>query len=202
MNGDPRVDQDRMIVRQLIRPMVNIYEVTIAGPDGKTPGPMIAYAKQKRMRLKEEIRFFTDQSQAHPLFTLKARRVIEFGGHYDVIAPDGAVVGTVRKMAKKSLLRSTYELLGPDGQVSAWVQEESQGIAIFRRLKDLIPYGEYIPIPYHFTFHIGETVVGRYSRIIGLRDKYLLDLTPDAEKKVDRRVAIALAIALDALQAR
>jgi hypothetical protein len=202
VTGDPRVDQDRMIVRQLIRPMVNVYEVSEAGPDGKTQGRVVAYAKQKRMRLKEEIRFFTDDTQSELLFTLKARKVIEIGGHYDVIAPDGTVVGTVRKMAKKSLLRSTYELLGPDGQPFAWVQEESQGLALFRRLKDLIPYGELIPVAYHFTFHIGEAVVGRYSRILGLRDKYLLDLTPDTERKVDRRVAIALAIALDALQAR
>jgi uncharacterized protein YxjI len=202
-NGDPRLSQDRMIVRQLIRPMVNVYEVSVAGPDGKTPGQIVAYAKQKRMRLKEEIRFFTNESQTDLLFSLKARRVIEIGGHYDVFAPDGNLVGTIRKMAKKSLLRSTYELLGPDGQMFAWVQEESQGIAIFRRFKDFIPYiGEYIPVPYHFSFHIGEAVVARYSRIIGIRDKYLLDLTADTEKKIDRRMAIALAIALDALQAR
>ncbi len=200
--NDPRLEHDRLIVRQLIRPMVNVYEVSVAGPDGKTPGQLVAFVKQKRLRLKEEIRFFADANQQEHLFSLKARRVIEFGGHYDVVAPDGSLIGTLHKKAKASLLRSTWEQLGPDGQMVTWAHEKSAGLAVFRRVKDLLPYGELIPIPYSFVFHMGDTPVGEYSRILGLRDKYLLDLSADTERKIDRRVAIAQAVALDALQAR
>ena len=35
-----------------------------------------------------------------------------------------------------------------------------------------------------------------------MRDRYRLDVSGDNERKLDRRVAIALAIGLDALQAR
>jgi hypothetical protein len=35
-----------------------------------------------------------------------------------------------------------------------------------------------------------------------MRDRYTLDLSGDAERTIDRRLAIALAIALDALQSR
>ncbi len=200
--NDPRLEHDRFIVRQLIRPVVNVYEVSLAGPDGKTPGQLVAFVRQKRLRLKEEIKFFADADQRELLFSLKARRVIEFGGHYDVVAPDGSIVGTLHKKAKESLLRSTWEQLGPDGQQVAWAHEKSAGLAIFRRIKDLLPYGELIPIPYHFVFHIQQSPVGQYSRIIGLRDKYVLDLTADPERRIDRRIAIAQAVALDALQAR
>ena len=202
MSTDPRFAHDRMIVRQLIRPMVNVYDVSTAGPDGKTPGQPVAHVRQKRMRLKEEIRFFADEGQNELLFSLKARKVIEIGGHYDVIAPDGSIVGTLRKKVRESFLRSTWQILGPDGQEIAWAHEKSASMAIFRRVKDAIPYGELIPIPYHFSFFVDQTPIGEYSRIIGLRDKYLLDLTPDTEKRIDRRVAVALAVALDALQAR
>ena len=202
MMNDPRLEHDRLIVRQLIRPIVNVYEVSIAGSDGKTPGQLVAFVKQKRLRLKEEIKFFADANQQEHLFSLKARRVIEFGGHYDVVAADGSLVGTLHKKGRASLLRSTWEQLGPEGQVVAWAHEKSAGLAIFRRLKDILPYGELIPIPYSFVFHVGEAVVGEYSRILGLRDKYLLDLSADTERKIDRRVAIAQAVALDALQAR
>ena len=39
-------------------------------------------------------------------------------------------------------------------------------------------------------------------RIYGFRDKYVLDLSGDPERAIDRRAAVALGIALDALQSR
>jgi len=40
------------------------------------------------------------------------------------------------------------------------------------------------------------------DRKFQIRDKYLLDLSDDHERRVDRRLAIALAIGLDTLQNR
>jgi hypothetical protein len=40
------------------------------------------------------------------------------------------------------------------------------------------------------------------DRKFQLRDRYVLDLSGDTEKKLDRRLAIALAIGLDTLQNR
>jgi hypothetical protein len=62
--------------------------------------------------------------------------------------------------------------------------------------------GGYIPIPYNFDILVGESVVGRMDRKFKLRDQYVLDLGGDAEKRLDRRLAIALAIGLDTLQNR
>jgi hypothetical protein len=44
--------------------------------------------------------------------------------------------------------------------------------------------------------------VGELRRPIGLRDRYILRLTGDHDRRIDRRLAVALAIALDALQSR
>ena len=67
----------------------------------------------------------------------------------------------------------------------------------------LIPeYGGWIPIPYNFDFLIDGAAVGGMNRKFKLRDQYVLDLSGDTERKIDRRVAVALAIALDALQNR
>jgi uncharacterized protein YxjI len=67
---------------------------------------------------------------------------------------------------------------------------------------DAVPYGDFIPILFHFTIDRGETHLGDLNRRIGIRDTYDLDLSGDAERTIDRRLAIALAIALDALQSR
>ena len=41
-----------------------------------------------------------------------------------------------------------------------------------------------------------------HTRPIGVRDRYILRLSGDPDRRIDRRVAVALAVALDALQSR
>jgi hypothetical protein len=67
---------------------------------------------------------------------------------------------------------------------------------------DAVPYGDFIPIVFHFTVHMDGREVGDLRRPIGLRDRYILKLAGDSERKIDRRVAVARVIALDALQSR
>ncbi|HVD11575.1 MAG TPA: hypothetical protein VNB88_13115 [Gaiellaceae bacterium] len=197
-----RFENDRFLVEQLLRPMVNLYTVSTLGPDGKSPGETVAFTRQKRMALKEDLRFFADDSETEELFRLKARRVVEIGGRYDVALPSGERIGTLEKRFKQSLIRSTWTILDASEDQIAWARERSAAIAIVRRIKDLVPYGETIPIPYHFTFLRGEREIGELTRVLGVRDNYILDLSPDAERALDRRLAIALAIGLDAFQAR
>ena len=47
------------------------------------------------------------------------------------------------------------------------------------------------------TEHLGD-----FTRALGIRDRYTLDLSGDPGRTVDRRLAIALGIALNALQSR
>jgi hypothetical protein len=109
-------------------------------------------------------------------------------------------------------------LFAADGREVAWLQERSQGLALWRRFIELVPYiGGYLgllPIPYHFTIYEGENYrgpgvpsqstrqIGSYNRRLGFFDNYDLDMTGDAERIVDRRLCIAMAVALDALQQR
>jgi uncharacterized protein YxjI len=68
---------------------------------------------------------------------------------------------------------------------------------------DFVPYGEWVPIPYDFLIHAGDRELGHVTRkFLAMRDTYTLDLSGDQEKRVDRRIGIALAIGLDALQNR
>ena len=68
---------------------------------------------------------------------------------------------------------------------------------------DFVPdYGGLIPIPYNFDILAGGRPIGRMDRKFKLRDQYVLDLSGDPDKALDRRLAIALAIGLDTLQNR
>jgi uncharacterized protein YxjI len=197
-------EYDRYLVDQLVRPIVNLYRVTPLAA-GETPaGPPIAYVRQKKMKIKEEIRFFADEAETEELFQIKARSWLDTGGSkYDVVDAQDGNVGLLEHVFGKSLFRSTWRISATEGEEVATARERSQVLAIVRRLIDFVPdVGGLIPIPYNFDILAGEQVVGKMDRKFQLRDRYVLDLSGDPDKKLDRRLAIALAIGLDTLQNR
>jgi uncharacterized protein YxjI len=196
-------DYDRFKVDQLVRPMVNLYRVTPLAI-GETPaGPPIAFVRQKRLAIKEDIRFYGDEGEQQELFRIKARSLLDFGGsRYDVLAGEERI-GLLWHKFKESLLRTTWHVGGPDEQEVALARERSTAGAVARRVVDFVPYvGEYIPIPYNFEILVDGEVVGGMDRKFKVRDEYVLDLSDDRERKLDRRLAIALAVGLDTLQNR
>jgi hypothetical protein len=197
-----RFAHDGFFIDQLIRPVANLYRISTLAPDGTSRGDPLAFVRQKRLALKEDIRFFADESEQEELFRLKARRVIEIGGRYDVVTPAGDLIGVLAKHFGASLLRSTWTILDANEQPLAVARERSLPVALLRRVIDAVPYGEFVPILYHFTIAADGRELGELRRPIGVRDRYLLRLDGDAERRIDRRVAVALAIALDALQSR
>jgi uncharacterized protein YxjI len=196
-------EYDRYLIEQLIRPIVNLYRVTPLAA-GETPaGPPVAFARQKRMAFREDIRFFADENETQEVFRIKARSVIDVGGRYDVHDAGGQPIGVLEHQFGKSLLRTTWRILSPAGDELAVAQEKSQLLSILRRVVDFAPYGEFVPIPYDFLIHSGERELGHFTRkFMSLRDVYTVDLSGDHEKRVDRRLGIALGIGLDALQNR
>jgi hypothetical protein len=202
-------DYDRYLIDQLVRPIVNLYRVTPLAA-GETPaGPPIAYVRQKKMKIKEEIRFFADEAETQELFQIKARSWLDTGGSkYDVIDAQDGNIGLLEHVFGKSLFRSTWRISTTEGEEIAIARERSQALAILRRVIDFVPdIGGLIPIPYNFDILAGDRVTGKMDRKFQLRDRYVLDLSGDtgsdgSGKVLDRRLAIALAIGLDTLQNR
>jgi uncharacterized protein YxjI len=190
----------RFFVRQRITVMVNRYEIFAANPDG-SEGPLMAFAEQKRMKLKEEVVFFSDTTKTRPVFSFKARQRLDVAAEHDVYDEYGTVLGYFSKQFGASLLRSTWNLSAPG--VNSVGRERRPVIAILRRVWDLIPYiGEvWVPFVFHFDFVDTETgaTVMVSERKKAIRDRY--DVTvPDP--RLDFRVAASMAVALDALQSR
>ena len=50
-------DYDRYLVDQLIRPIANLYRVAPLAAGDTPAGPPIAYVRQKKLAIKEHIRF-------------------------------------------------------------------------------------------------------------------------------------------------
>jgi uncharacterized protein YxjI len=196
-------DYDRYLVDQVIRPVANLYRVTPLAIGETAAGPPVAYVRQKKLAIKEDIRFYADEGETRELFRVKARSVLDFGGSkYDVLAEDERI-GTLWHKFRESLVRSTWHVGGPDEEEIAIARERSTAGAIARRVVDFVPYvGEFVPIPYNFELLRNGEVIGAMDRKFKVRDQYVLDLSGDRDKKVDRRLAIALAVGLDTLQNR
>jgi uncharacterized protein YxjI len=197
-------DYDRYRVDQLVRPIANLYRVTPLAA-GETPaGGPIAFVRQKKMAIKEHIKFFADEGETQELFHIQARTMFDTGGSkYDVVDAQEGTIGLLEHLFKQSLLRSTWRISNPAGEEVVVARERSLPMAIARRVVDFVPdYGGLIPIPFNFDILAGDQTVGRMNRKFKLRDQYVLDLSADTDRTLDRRLAIALAIGLDTLQNR
>ncbi|MFE7775456.1 hypothetical protein ACFU5O_16450 [Streptomyces sp. NPDC057445] len=185
------------LVEQKITAFVNRYVVT--GPDGRG---VLAFAEQKRLKLKEQVTLWTGEDRAEVLAGFKARQVIDFGATYDVTGPDGAPIGSFRKDAKASLLRSTWHLAQGEAP-SARGTERSLGVALARRAVEVadavLPIPLPVPFVYHFDFARGGEPVMSVERKWGIRDRYAVRIEDPA---LDRRLALCMAVAMDALQSR
>ena len=191
---------DRFTVTQKITLMVNRYEIFAANPDG-SEGALLAFAEQKRMKLKEEVIFFADASKTRPVFSFKARQRLDVRAEHDVLDEHGRPIGWFKKEFGASLLRSTWHLSGPG--FDSLGQERRPVIAILRRVWDFIPYiGDiWVPFVFHFDFQDDATGarVMTCERIKSIRDRYEVTVS---DSRLDFRVAASMAVALDALQSR
>jgi len=202
---DPN-QHDRFVLRQHFKPVINQYEFSVPeGPDGD--GTPFSFVEQKRFTFKEDIRFFADATKSQELMRIKARQRFDPRARYDITDAEGGKIGEIQKVFGKSLIRSTYTLFDAHGAEVATVQEKNLFTAIVRRLVGLVPYvgdfANWLPIPYDFEFATGNTVLGMHSRRRWkFSDTYDMDFTADTEHRLDRRLALATAVGLDALQAR
>ena len=202
---DPNA-HDVFLLRQKWTMVVNRYFFSL--PDAKgDEGERFAFVEQARFKFKEDIRFYTDESKRTQILAIKARQRFDPAARYDITGPDGEKIGEVQKAFTKSLFRSTYLLFDAQGNQVCEATERSLPIALFRRLVGLVPYiGDYanwLPIPYHFVFTRGAQVLANHTRRPWkLNDHYTIDCTPDTGHLLDRRLVLATAVAMDALQAR
>ncbi len=128
-----------------------------------------------------------------------ARQRFDPRAKYDITDAAGGKIGMIQKVFGKSLLRSTYTLFDAQGAEVATVREKNLVTALFRHLVGLV----WLPIPYDFEFTSGETLLGTHRRRRWkFSDIYDMDFTPDTEHRLDRRLVLATAVGLDALQAR
>ncbi|MGH3036941.1 MAG: hypothetical protein ACRDMU_07145, partial [Gaiellaceae bacterium] len=68
---DPRFAHDGFRLDQLIRPVANLYKVSALAP-GDEAGDPVCFVRQKKLAIREDLRFFADESETEELLRVKA----------------------------------------------------------------------------------------------------------------------------------
>jgi uncharacterized protein YxjI len=195
---------DRFLVQQVFKPIANEYRISIPAPGSTEEGEPLLFVKQKRMKIKEDIRFRLSLDDGRHLFMIKSKTVFEFRGRHQVLDELDQPLGLLEKVFGLSLLRSHWRVRDKDGNELLEAHEASWVIALVRRFADLGP--DWLSLltwlPFNFVLKRNGEEIGTYKRVLGkLRDRYVMELGEGAEG-VDRRLLLAFAVALDALQDR
>ncbi|MDP8254961.1 MAG: hypothetical protein P9M14_04370 [Candidatus Alcyoniella australis] len=157
------------------------------------------YTELKAFKLKEDIRVFTGEDKQFELLRIQARQILDISAAYDVFdSQTGEKVGMLQRKGLKSMLRDEYTICDATDQPIGMIQEDSTALALLRRFFDL---GSLLPQKYTATF--GDQVVAQYKQNFNpFVLKVTVDFSPDTGRQFDRRLGVASAIVLNAIEGR
>jgi uncharacterized protein YxjI len=160
-------------------------------------GRVVFYSNQKAFKLKEDIRLYTGEDMQTEALKIQARQIIDFSANYDVIDPtSGIKVGTLRRKGMKSFLRDEWLIIDAGEREIGFIKEDSALLAIIRRF-----WTNLIPQKYYGVVN-GERVCLFKQNFNPFVMKIKLDFSMDEKGLLDRRLAIAGAVLLCAIEGK
>ncbi|MCI0520487.1 MAG: hypothetical protein L0Z70_09565 [Chloroflexi bacterium] len=169
-------------------------KVRIYSPDGE----LALYSEQKMLRLKEDIRVYSDESKMEELLLIKARNILDFAAAYDVLdGQTGQPVGVLARKGFSSMLRDQWEIRNASDLPIGVMHEDNLTRALLRRL--LLG----VLLPQDYDILIGD------QRVADLRQRFTffgyemeMDFSLDASRQLDPRLGIAGGILLAIIEGR
>lgn len=160
-------------------------------------GTLVLYSKQKAFRLREDIRLYTGEDMQQELLRISTQNVIDFGATYDIIeSVSGQKIGSFRRKGLKSILRDEWLIFDAAGNEWGKIQEDNMLLALVRRFLTSL-------VPQNFTVTLNGQEIGVYrQRFNPIVKKIEIDFARDTQHRFDRRLAVAGAILLSAIEGR
>lgn len=141
---------------------------------------------------KRHVHFYRDDSKQELLLEVLQDQKLAFLTHtFTVNDPGGRTLARLRKNLLTDIFRKKWSCISPDGRPLWEAKEDSVLMALVRRfLTRLVPLCFIFCLP-------GGQVVGEFNRKFTILDRYVLDLSNDSMRALDRRVALAMGVMLD-----
>ncbi len=162
-------------------------------------GNVIGYCKQKAFKLREDLRFYTDESLSSELFSMRARSILDFSTTYDIAGSDGEVMGSIRRKGLASFLRDSWLVFGPNDEHIADLREDSGGMAMARRVIPL--FSAIFPQRFDLVTTGGTSIASYQTRFNPFIYKLDVQLETDSPE-IDLYVVLAMGCLLAAIEGR
>jgi len=158
---------------------------------------LVLFSQMKAFKLKEDIRLYGDETMQDELITIKARSIIDFSATYDVIdTVTGERLGSLRRKGMKSILKDEWIILNPSEKEVGFIKEDSRLLALLRRfLTNLIPQT--------FFAEIDSRIITVFKQNFNpFVSKLNVDFSLDTDNQLDRRLGLAAAVLLLAIEGK
>lgn len=165
----------------------------IYAPDGE----LALFANMKAFKLREDIRLYSGEDMLNEILLIKARQIIDWSAAYDVTdAQTGEKIGTLKRRGWKSLVKDEWVIMDSVDNEVGHIREDRMLFALLRRfVTNLIPQifrGQVRGAPvFKFSQHFNPFLL-----------KMDLDFSEDTQGLLDRRVGIAAAVLLCAIEGK
>ena len=147
-------------------------------------GNTLGFSKQKILRLKEDIRIYTDEKMKQELFQIRQQQIIDIWGTFAVIdSATNNILGYIkRKAAKSTFAWDEWMVLDAQGNIIAKIEEnKARGL-----IRKYAPGGKLVPEKMKLYLN-GKPVVeiNQKFKIIGdIWEVHVLDLPPNFDRRV------------------
>ncbi len=193
--GPERFARDKFLLNQKVLSLGNKYTIF---DENQQP---LFYVDRPVFKLRAHIGVYEDEARSRKLLTLFQDKIFAINVSFTLLDENEQPIAFLRRDGWMSLLRRTWRIYDKNENLVAGAVEDSWWKAILRRLPYLNEIGGLFRTNFLVTRPDGA-LYGRFIRQLTLTDKYVMDLTPDAARAFDRRIAVALAIVLDNAESR
>ena len=147
------------------------------------------------LSVKRHVTFYRDQSKREKLLDiLQDKKFQPITMTYTVRDARGRKLATLGKNWLFNAVRKRWYVWGPDGRVLFLAKEDSIILSLLRRF--LGPLFGVLRTNFIFLPAGTDDVIGEFKRKFTILDRYVLDMTADPQRLMDRRLAIALGVML------
>jgi uncharacterized protein YxjI len=144
---------------------------------------------------KRHVLFYRDESLRELMLEVKQdQKFVLFNATFTLCDASGQELGRFQKNYLYNIFRKRWRYFNQSGQLQYVAKEDSIILSLLRRL--LGPLFGLLRTNY-IILDADERLVGEFNRKFTLLDRYVLDLTRDSARVLDRRVAVALGVMLD-----
>ncbi|MGC3970324.1 MAG: hypothetical protein QM775_24230 [Pirellulales bacterium] len=145
---------------------------------------------------KRHVTFYRDKSMREHLMVVRQEfKLALVNANYTLVDSAGTAIAMFRKNYLYNIIRRRWYISDPAGRPICVAIEDSILLSILRRF--LGPMFGLLRTNFQIlTPDFGDTI-GEFNRKLTLFDKYVLDMSQDPERTLDRRIALALGVMLD-----